>query len=107
MSSSKKPTGNPKPYLNCLPASKIQAIVRQIRERVYSDSQPTITSRQAKGVKRRPPRDTEWTSRFVLPAPKEDDILSILLQAIKGFGDGGEDFPVPSIQPVDVEWVDS
>lgn len=86
-------------------ASKIQVVVRQIRDLVNSDSQPTLSSRQAKSVKTRPPRDTEWTIRFVVPAPKEDDVLSILLYAIKELGDGGEDFPVPRIEPVDVEWV--
>ena len=65
----------------------------------------TISSRQARSVKRRPPLDTEWTKRFLLPAPKEDDVLSILLQAIKELGDGGEDFPVPDMKPVDVEWI--
>ena len=64
-----------------------------------------MSSRQAKSVKRQAPRETESTCRFVLPAPKEDDVLSILLQAIKELGDGGEDLPVPSIEPVDVEWV--
>ena len=105
MSSSKMPQGNTKANLNYLPTSKIQEMVRQVRERVNSDTQPTISSRQARRAKRRPPRDTECTNRFLLPAPKENDILSILLQAIKELGDGGEDFPVPSIEPVDVEWV--
>ena len=67
--------------------------------------QSTLSSRQAKSVKRRPPKDTEWTKRFFLPAPKEDDVLSVLLQAIKELGDGGEDFPIPDIEPVDVEWI--
>lgn len=38
-------------------------------------------------------------------APEENDLLSVLLQAIKDLGDGGENFPVPNIEPVDVEWV--
>ena len=65
----------------------------------------TLSSRQARSVKRRPPQDTEWTKRFFLPAPKEDDVLSVLLQAIKDLGDGGESFPVPDIEPVEVEWI--
>lgn len=94
MASSKMPKGSPKQeYIRpSFPVSKIQAVVRQIRELVNSDSQPTLSSQQAKSVKRRRPRDTEWTRRFVLPAPKEDDVLSVLLQAIKELGDGGEDF---------------
>lgn len=31
--------------------------------------------------------------------------LLILLQAIKELGDGGENFQIPDIEPVDVEWV--
>ncbi len=91
--------------LRYLTASKIQAVVKQIRDLVKSDSQPTLSSRQAKSAKRRPPPDTAWTKRSLLPAPKEDDIRSILLQAIEELGDGGEDFTVPNIEPVDVEWV--
>lgn len=91
--------------LTCLPVSKIQAVVRQIRDLVNSDSQPTLSSRQAKSLKQRPSQDTEWVKRFSVPAPEEDDVLSLLLQVIKELGDGGEDFPVPNIEPVDVEWV--
>lgn len=91
--------------LTCLPVSKIQAVVRQIRDLVNSDSQATLSSRQAKSLKRRPSRDTEWVERYLVPAPEENDLLSVLLQAIMDLGDGGEDFPVPDIEPVDVEWV--
>lgn len=77
-----------------VPSFKDLSGSQAIRESVNSDSQPTLSSRQAKSANRRPPRDTEWTSQFVLPAPREDDGLSNSLQAIKKLGDGGEDLPM-------------
>ena len=85
--------------------SKIQAVVKQIREVVNSESQPTLSSRQAKSAKKRPPTDSEWVSGVELPAPSEDDVLQALLEAVKELGDGGEDFAVPNVQPVQAEWV--
>lgn len=80
-------------------------MVQMIRELSIKRYQSTVSDQQAKSIKRRPPGELECTSRFSLPAPKEDDVLVILLQAIKELGDGGEDFPVPCMEPVDVEWV--
>ena len=67
-------------------------------------SQPTFSSRQAKSVKKRPPTDSEWVSGVGLPAPRDDDVLQALLEAEKELGDGGEDFAVPNVQPVQAEW---
>ena len=36
----------------------------------------------------------EWIKRFLLPVPEEHEVRSILFQAIKEHGDGGEDFLV-------------
>jgi len=87
------------------PALKIQAVVRQISGLVDSDAQLTLSSRQARSIERRTPRGGEWTSRLILPAPKEGDVLLILLQAIKELCDGSEDFSIPNIEPTDMEWV--
>lgn len=41
----------------------------------------------------------------MIPAPKEDGVRTILLDAIKELGDAGEDFEIPSIESVEAEWV--
>lgn len=92
-------------HLKLVPASEIQAIVRKIRGLSIKSYQSTVSFRQAKSIKRHPPGELECTTRFLPPEPEEDDVLVILLQTIKELGDGGEDFPVPCIKPVDVEWV--
>ena len=83
----------------------MQAVVKPICDLIRSDMHSILSSRQSKSIRRRPPHDTEWTKRFSLLAPKEDDVLLILLQAIKELGGGGEEFPVPDIESVDVEWI--
>ena len=75
-----------------------------MRHVVNTPSQPTISLRQAKSVKHRAVKSTEWTSRIKV-TESEDDVLSILLEAIKALGHGDEDFPVPEIASVEAEWV--
>lgn len=50
-------------------------------------------------------RGPRWVSKTEFPAPEEDDACQLLLAAIRELGDGHEEFPVPSMQAVPVQWV--
>ncbi|KAL8656068.1 MAG: hypothetical protein Q9210_000506 [Variospora velana] len=45
-----------------------------------------------------------WVSRVVLPAPVEQDALNIILDAVKGSGDGNEKYTTPVIENVRAQW---
>ncbi|KAL9011920.1 MAG: hypothetical protein Q9173_003280 [Seirophora scorigena] len=45
-----------------------------------------------------------WVSRVVLSAPVEQDALNIILDAVKGLGDGNERYTTPVIDNVRAQW---
>ena len=45
-----------------------------------------------------------WVSRVKLPAPPEEDVRQIILDAIRILGTGKEQFTVPAIEPVQAQW---
>nr|POF15627.1 hypothetical protein CFP56_48821 [Quercus suber] len=83
----------------------LESLIAKAREVTSGTFRMPITkiqrlSRMDKGV-----RGPRWVSRATFPAPQEDDIRSMLVDAIKILGDGQEDYPLPEVAPVPVQWV--
>ncbi|KAL8847463.1 MAG: hypothetical protein Q9221_007489 [Calogaya cf. arnoldii] len=45
-----------------------------------------------------------WVSRVVLPAVAETDALDLILDAVKGLGNGNEKYTIPTVENVRAQW---
>ena len=63
-----------------------------------------VSAQQAATAIDFPAKGPMWASRTVLPAPREDAILGVVLDCIKELGNGHEDFTPPSTADVKVQW---
>ncbi|KAI9788796.1 MAG: hypothetical protein M1816_006577 [Peltula sp. TS41687] len=52
----------------------------------------------------RPAKGHAWASRDVFPAPSDDAVVRVVLDAIIDLGSGAEDFAAPSSAAVKVQW---
>lgn len=51
-----------------------------------------------------PAKGPAWASRVTLPAPSNDNVVRVILDAIKDLGNGDEDFAAPSLADVKAQW---
>lgn len=83
----------------------LDGFITMARETMSVAFRMPITKIQRQSTVDRGVRGPLWVSRATLPAPPEDSIRSLLLSAIKVLGNGQEQYQMPEIAPVPVQWV--
>ena len=66
-------------------------------------STPVATLQRETGADRTA-RGSCWVSRVTLPAPLETDALNLILDAVKGLGNGDEEYTIPTTENVRAQW---
>jgi hypothetical protein len=79
-------------------------IVNIVRE-LLTNSPPSTISEQQKGTLRDPGvKGKMWVSKVTLPAPSEDAVRDLLLEAIEAQSRENEKYSRPALLPVEAEW---
>ncbi|KAI9812643.1 MAG: hypothetical protein M1827_004632 [Pycnora praestabilis] len=65
----------------------------------------TVSSRQKASTQDPGVRGPVWVSRITYPAPPENDLQKVVLDAIKEFGDGTERYDIPNIGGLEAQWI--
>nr|POE77898.1 hypothetical protein CFP56_09541 [Quercus suber] len=83
----------------------MEGFITKAREVTSASFRMPITKIQRLSTMDKGVRGPRWVSRTTFPAPQEDDIRCMLVDAIKILGDGQEDYPLPDVVSVPVQWV--
>lgn len=81
-------------------AGLTQAFLKAQSHRFYT----SISNQQAATTKDRPAYGQIWASRTILPAPKDDTLLTAVMEAVKDLGDGSTDIVPPLLADVKIQW---
>lgn len=83
---------------------KTELIVKMIRS-LLDSPQPTPISKQQKASLKDPGiKGKMWISKVTFPAPQENDVKKVLVDAVDDMKEGGEIWTAPAMVPVEAEW---
>lgn len=77
--------------------------VRLLREILYPQQPVSISRFQAPSLKDPGIKGRMWIAKITLPIP-EDDVRNILIKAIEDLKEGGEQYTLSDLVPVEAEW---
>ena len=76
-----------------------------IRSFMYKSRPSSISKQQYLLTKDPGIKGPLWVSQITLPVPEEDEVRTVLVDAIEALKmEGGETYIVPELEPVEVEW---
>ncbi len=85
--------------------AKVETAVKKMRAFFAQSPMPSVSTLQQNSLRERSVREPVWISRVSLPCP-EDAVRTVLYRGIKTLSsDGWETLKLPSLVPVEVEWV--
>ena len=85
--------------------TEIAAAVENVRKAWLANNWVPISIRQQQSLKDPGVRGPMWVSRVSLPAPGDNDLLQVIVDAIEGIGNGTEKYVLPTIsQNLQAQW---
>jgi acetyl esterase/lipase len=85
---------------------RTEVTVRVIRSFIDGSggTRQSVSEAQKMSLKDGGVKGKKWISRYTIPKPQEDDMKQQLLKAIEDMKEGGEEYTIPEMKPVEVEW---
>ena len=83
---------------------KTEIIVGFIRSLLGSSKPSPISKQQYESIKDPGIKGSVWVSKITIPTPEENDVQTVLVDAIEALKENGESYTVPETKPVEAEW---
>lgn len=87
-------------------SSNNSVAVKRVHEMLKGTTQLSLSQQQNLSKTRKVANDgCIWTSQWVIPAPREDDIRQKLFRIVRQLGEGKDPSFWPQSCPIEVEWI--
>lgn len=84
--------------------SKLAVAVKHARDMMVIGMSGPVSKRQRETATDREAKGPSWVSRVTFPAPREDDVLQLIRDAVVALGVGDEKYTTPAIENVGAQW---